>query len=239
MFQFIQRLLERFFGKKDVPAPGNKPVNKPASKPIVKALAPASTKTVTGVSKTGKTISSSIRARAAIAAALIAAASAVGYQGMKTPEAVVLATNSLIKPWEGLVLKSHWDPFAKIWDICYGETKGITAGMTKTKAECEAMLEKRVYEDYYVPLTKRVSGFTKFPISVQATMISGAYNFGVGGMVGSTAMKHAIAGRYREACEAQTAWNKAGGQVVTGLVRRREMGDAQRIGEAELCLSGI
>jgi len=70
-------------------------------------------------------------------------------------------------------------------------------------------------------------------------MISGAYNFGVGGMVNSTAARHASAGRYKEACEAQTAWNKAGGQVVTGLVRRREMGDAQRLGEAELCLSGI
>jgi hypothetical protein len=26
---------------------------------------------------------------------------------------------------------------------------------------------------------------------------------------------------------------------VTGLVRRREMGDAQRLGEAELCVSGL
>lgn len=187
-------------------------------------------------------ISSSKRGKAAIAAAMVAAA-ASGWQGYnsigRTPPAVVLATNSLIKPWEGLVLKSHWDPYAKIWDICYGETKGITAGMTKTKAECEALLEKRVYNDYYLPLTKRVRDFTRFPVSVQAAHISGAYNFGVNGMVNSTAMKFSIQGKFRQACEAQTAWNKAGGQIVNGLVKRREMGDAQRIGEAELCVSGL
>lgn len=202
--------------------------------------ASAKRKEVTGKSRTGKFLTSSMRGRAAILAALALVASTLGYHGLQpTPVSVVLATNSLIKPWEGLVLKPHWDPFAKIWDICYGETKGITAGMVKTKAECEAMLERRVYNDYYLPLTKRVGGFNKFPISVQAVMISGAYNFGVAGMANSSAMSLASAGRYREACEAQTAWNKAGGQVVTGLVRRREMGDAQRIGEAELCLSGL
>lgn len=207
-----------------------------AAEPVM--VPPGSGKTVTGISKTGKKISSSARARAAIAAAVMAAGSLIGYNVSQPPAAVILATDVLIKPWEGLVLKSHWDKFGKRWDICYGETKGISAGMTKTVAECEALLRKRVYNDFYLPLTK-TPGFTKFPVSVQAAMISGAYNFGVGGMIGSSAMKHAIAGRYREACEAQTAWNRAGGGVVEGLVKRREMGDKQRIGEAETCLSGL
>jgi len=191
-------------------------------------------------------ITSSNRGKSAVVAALIAAA-ATGWAGYKTatntPPAVILASNTLIKPWEGLVLKSHWDPFAKIWDICYGETringKPVASGMTKTVQQCEAMLTTRVYNDYYTPLTKQIKGFTSFPVSVQAAQISGAYNFGVGGMVGSRAAKLAIEGKYREACEAQTAWNRAGGQVVTGLVRRRENGDAQRIGEAEVCVSGL
>lgn len=191
-------------------------------------------------------IKPSNRAKSAIAAALIAAAAGAGGYSLtypSTPPAVVLATNSLIKPWEGLVLKSHWDPFAKIWDICYGETringKPVTAGMSFTKAQCEAMLEKRVRNDYFLPISKRIHNFTKFPISVQAAMISGAYNFGVAGMIGSSAARLASAGKYREACEAQTAWNRAGRQIVDGLVKRREMGDAQRIGEAELCVSGL
>lgn len=184
------------------------------------------------------------RAKTAIALGL-AAALAAGYQAIRppsmdnTPPAVTIAVDHLIKPWEGLVLEAHWDPFAKIWDICYGETKGVTKGMKKTKAECEAMLKKRVFNDYYMPLVKQIPGFTNFPVSVQASMISGAYNFGVGAMVKSTAVKLAKQGKWREACEAQTAFNKAGGRVVNGLVKRREMGDAQRIGEAELCVSGL
>jgi len=193
-------------------------------------------------------ITASKRGKAALAAAIVAAGVG-GWQTFKDstpatpPPAVVLATNTLIIPWEGLALKSHWDQFAKIWDICYGETlingKPVQPGMSFTKAECGAMLKRRVFNDYYMPLVRKVPKFTNFPVSVQAAMVSGAYNFGVGGMIGSRAMALALDGKYREACEAQTAWNKAGGQVVNGLVKRREMGDAQRIGEAEVCVSGL
>jgi lysozyme len=190
-------------------------------------------------------ISSSKRGKAVIVAAVIAAASGAWgtYRATKPPASVVLAVDYLIKPWEGLVLTSHWDPFAKIYDICYGETlingKPVTAGMSFTADQCKSMLITRVQRDYYTPLAKQIAGFTSFPTSVQAAEISGAYNFGVGGMVGSRAASLAKQGKYWEACEAQTAWNRAGGQVVNGLVKRREMGDAQRIGEAEICVSGL
>lgn len=194
-------------------------------------------------------IVSTKRGKAAIAAAIVAAG-AGGWFRLKDstpstpPPAVVLATESLIIPWEGLQLTSHWDKFAKIWDICYGETeypKGtpIRPGMKFTQAQCKDILKQRVFRDYYLPIRSRIPNFDKFPVSVQASMVSGSYNFGVGGMVNSRAAKLASQGKYREACEAQTAWNKAGGQIVRGLVLRREMGDAQRLGEAELCVSGL
>ncbi|QXC49521.1 lysozyme [Agrobacterium salinitolerans] len=171
----------------------------------------------------------------------IRAAIARGY----TPPAVQLAIDKLIKPWEGIHLTAYRD-IVGVPTICWGETKGVTMGMRKTLAECDAMLRKRVIEDYYLPLVDNGRGFLKAPDSVQASMISGAYNFGVGstnprrGQLGSTAMFiHIPKGEYRKACEAQTAWNKAGGRVVRGLVNRREMGDAQRLGEAELCVSGL
>lgn len=188
------------------------------------------------------------RSIAAIATA-IALATAGGWHStrdtsIKTlPPAVILATDTLITPWEGLVLKSHWDSYAKIWDICYGNTringKPVTAGMSFTKAECQEIARQQIFNEYYLPLVQRIKGFEKMPVGVQASMISGAYNFGVNGMVNSTAAKRHMAGRYREGCEAQTAWNKAGGQVVRGLVLRREMGDKQRQGEAEVCVSGL
>lgn len=185
------------------------------------------------------------RATSAIAA-ILSIATALGGVLMVSrpgekpvPASVRLAVDKLIKPWEGLVLRSHWDKYAGIWDICYGETKGIGPNMTKTVAECDAMLIRRVVDDYYTPLTKCIAVFDTKPISLQASLISGAYNFGVAASCRSTAARLTREGSYRQACEAQTAFNKAGGQVVNGLVKRREMGDAQRIGEAELCVSGI
>ena len=161
-----------------------------------------------------------------------------------TPPAVQLAIDRLIKPWEGVHLTAYRDIVGKE-TICWGETKGVRMGMRKTLEECDVMLKQRVIQDYYLPLVDKGKNFVNAPVSVQASMISGAYNFGVGtvkprsGQLGSTAMRHVAAGNWRAACEAQTAWNKAGGKVVRGLVLRREMGDAQRLGEAELCVSGL
>lgn len=168
------------------------------------------------------------------------------------PVSVVLATEKLIKPWEGLVLKSHWDRFAKIYDIGYGETringKPVPPNLTITEKQAENMLMRRVYEDYYVPIANCAPNLKNAPDSVKASMISGAYNFGVGrrggkGWCGSSMALKIDASEWRAACEAQTAYNKAGigeeRRVVDGLVKRREMGDAQRIGEAELCVSGL
>jgi GH24 family phage-related lysozyme (muramidase) len=185
------------------------------------------------------------RGQAAIAAAI--AASMAGAGALVTrdnpPPAVVLATDSLIKPWEGLVLTAHYDTFAKIYDICHGETlingKPVKPGMKFTPQQCDDILKRRVYDDYYLPIMKCAPNLKNAPISVQASAISGAYNFGVGGWCGSSMARKVRSGEWRAACEAQTAWNKAGGQIVGGLVRRREMGDAQRLGEAELCVSGL
>lgn len=162
-----------------------------------------------------------------------------------TPPAVQLAIDKLIKPWEGVHTVAYKD-IVGVWTICWGETKGVRPGMRKTLAECDDMLRTTVINDYYLPLIDKGRNFVNAPYSVQASMISGAYNFGTGsvqprrGQLGSTAMfVHIPAGNWQKACEAQTAWNKAGGRVVRGLVLRREMGDAQRMGEAELCVSGI
>jgi lysozyme len=153
--------------------------------------------------------------------------------------AVALATTALIQPWEGLVLTSHWDRYAKIWDICYGETKGVSAGMRKTPEECKEMLDKRVMRDFYLPLTRCISGFDDKPLSWKATAVSLAYNVGTGAVCSSTAARLAREGKYTESCQAMTRFNRAGGQVVAGLRNRREYGDAERLGELELCLEGL
>ncbi|QIB32624.1 lysozyme [Ancylobacter pratisalsi] len=185
------------------------------------------------------------RASVALAAVMAAALSIGGLWyvaapgGKQYPAAVVLAVEHIIKDWEGLRLTSYRD-MVGVWTICWGETKGVRAGMRKTRPECEAMLYERVDRDYYGAIAKCAApNFAKAPVSVQASMISGAFNFGVGAWCRSTASRMIRAGKWREACDAQTAFNRAGGRVVNGLVKRREMGDAFRIGEGELCVTGV
>lgn len=131
-------------------------------------------------------ITSSKRGKAAIVAVLagISAGTYSAYDryatAAKMDPAVILSVEKAIIPWEGLVLKSHWDPFAKIWDICYGETKGIGPSMTKTRAECKDILLRRVHDDYYQSIIVCSPNLLKSPVSVRASMISGSYNFGVG-----------------------------------------------------------
>ena len=103
------------------------------------------------------------RGKAAVAAA-VAAVIGVTASALpaKEPVAVTMAVNHLIKPWEGLRTTAYKD-MVGVWTICYGETKGVKAGMSKTPAECSAMLSQRVVADYYTPLTKCVDGFTNPP----------------------------------------------------------------------------
>lgn len=155
-----------------------------------------------------------------------------------TPPAVRLAVDTIIKGWEGLRLTAYRDAVG-VWTIGYGETQGVRPGMTITRAEAEAMLERRVLRDYYLPLVDGIAGFAAAPDSVQAALTSGAYNYGTRRALRSDAAGLISKGKYREACDAMTVYNRAGGKVLPGLVARREMGDRYRIGEGELCVSGL
>ncbi|TDW20388.1 GH24 family phage-related lysozyme (muramidase) [Rhizobium azibense] len=156
-----------------------------------------------------------------------------------TPPAVLMAVE-VIKDWEGLRTTAYLDRLPKkpVWTVCYGETLGVKQGDHYTPAECEAKLIKRVTRDYFLPLVDGVKNFTLAPDSLQASLTSGGYNYGVNGAKKGRAAGFITEKKWRQACDAATAWNKAGGVLLKGLVNRREMGDRDRIGEGELCVSG-
>lgn len=204
-------------------------------------------------------ITSSKRGRAAVLAGIMAAA-ATGWTTYKasvpavTPAAIHRAVDKgirppaveialeLIKPWEGLRTRAYLDSIG-VPTICIGETmvggKPVRLGMTMTEEQCKAMFITRVTRDFYLPLVDKLDGFVDAPDSVQAAAISIAYNAGTGVLTRptSTAGRFITARKYPEACAALTAFNRAGGKVLPGLVARREMGDKSRVGEAEVCLS--
>ena len=54
------------------------------------------------------------------------------------------------------------------------------------------------------------------------TLVSFAFNLGVGNLKKSTLLKKFNAGDIQGAALQFKSWNKAGGKVLTGLTRRRE-----------------
>ncbi len=189
------------------------------------------------------------RGKAAIASVV---AAAVGgfvtiFGAYKVPDDVALAVK-IIQPWEGRSLKAYNDTLAKppVWTICDGDTENVRPGMVETPAGCDKRLATKLVRDYREPVASCVGNWSKQPLSWRASIISLSWNVGIGATCRSTAVRIVKdANRlgykpdYKASCEAATAFNKAGGRRLPGLVARRENGDAQRIGEAELCVSGL
>lgn len=133
------------------------------------------------------------------------------------------AALDLIKEFEGLSLAAYLCP-AGVWTIGYGHTSRagepkVTPGMTIGEDRAEAILRRdlRVFEDAVDravnrPMTENQRG----------AFVSLCYNIGAGAFAKSTAVKRFNAGDVHGAAEAMTWWNKAGGKVLRGLVRRRE-----------------
>jgi lysozyme len=141
--------------------------------------------------------------------------------------ALSLATPEIMR-WEG----KRNDPYRDIvgvLTVCYGETQGPMRRYSD--AECSTMLNKRVEADYAKPILKCVPGFADRPYPFAAS-ISLSYNIGVKAFCGSTAARRFNARNWAGGCDALLPWNKAGGKVVNGLVRRREA-------ERKLCLKGV
>jgi lysozyme len=95
----------------------------------------------------------------------------------------------------------------------------VHRGLTITKAEADDLLALDLgkYE-------KAVSDLlTKEPTENQfAAMVSLCYNIGPGNFAKSTVCKAFNAGKIGESADAFRRWNKAGGKILNGLVRRRE-----------------
>lgn len=124
----------------------------------------------------------------------------------------------LIKSFEGLELKAYLCP-AKVWTIGYGSTgPHVKQGMVITEAEAEALLRKDLAR-FEASVAKAVPNATQSQFDA---MVSLAFNIGTAGFEKSTVARKAAAGDHSGAAAAFALWNKGGGKVLTGLVRRRE-----------------
>lgn len=128
----------------------------------------------------------------------------------------------LIKRFEGLRTKAYRDPVG-IWTIGYGHTSAagppdVHEGLKITAAEAEAILhrdlekfENAVLAEVTVPLNEN-----QF-----AALVSFAFNVGIAGFRRSSVLARVNAGNHEKVPQRLKLWNKAGGKVLRGLVRRR------------------
>ena len=134
------------------------------------------------------------------------------------------ATLDLIKQYEGCKLTAYQD-IVGVWTIGYGTTAMADVGIIPSKG-------LTITQDRAEDLLRQ--GVDKFAATVDAMItasinanefgacVSLAYNIGPNAFAKSTVLRKLNAGNKQEASEAFKMWNKAGGEVIKGLVNRRE-----------------
>jgi lysozyme len=125
---------------------------------------------------------------------------------------------TLVTHFEGLRLTSYQDSVG-VWTIGYGHTgANVRAGQTITQDQATQFLE-----DDLEHAASGVDGCVKVAISAnqRGALTSFAYNLGVGNLKSSTLLRLLNSGDYAGAADQFPRWNKAGGQVLAGLVKRR------------------
>tara|TARA_R100001129_G_C5279875_1_gene236572 strand:+ start:101 stop:544 length:444 start_codon:yes stop_codon:yes gene_type:complete len=125
---------------------------------------------------------------------------------------------SLIKKFEGCKLEAYYDA-VDVLTIAYGRTKGVKAGDTCTQEQADAWLEEELNE---------YGGYVNDAVEVDLeqnqfdALVAWTYNLGPTNLNKSSMLVEINNKNWDEVPHQIKRWNKAGGQVLQGLVRRRE-----------------
>tara|TARA_R110001632_G_scaffold50826_1_gene126745 strand:+ start:80 stop:523 length:444 start_codon:yes stop_codon:yes gene_type:complete len=125
---------------------------------------------------------------------------------------------SLIKRFEGCELKAYRCP-ANVWTIGYGHIKDVKEGDEITKEEAEYMLQEEMieYEGY-------INDLVKVPLEqcMYDALVAWVFNLGPTNFSSSSLLRVLNEKKYEEVPYEIKRWNKAGGEVLNGLIRRRK-----------------
>ena len=135
---------------------------------------------------------------------------------------------SLIKSFEGCELTAYRCS-ANVPTIGFGHTAGVSDGDTCTQEEAENMLAEDLeeFEDYVKNYVESELQQNEFDALVART-----YNLGPANQKESTMHKELNSGNFEEVPRQMKRWNRAGGEVLDGLIRRREAESRLFKGEA-------
>tara|TARA_Y100001938_G_C8049148_1_gene410659 strand:+ start:80 stop:526 length:447 start_codon:yes stop_codon:yes gene_type:complete len=125
---------------------------------------------------------------------------------------------SLIKKFEGCELEAYLCP-AGVWTIGYGHTKDVKEGDKINRDEADYLLQEEMieYESY-------INDFVEVPLEQNQfdALCSWVYNLGPTNLKNSTMLKVLNEEKYSDVPQEIKRWNKAGGEVLDGLIKRRE-----------------
>ena len=125
---------------------------------------------------------------------------------------------SLIKKFEGCELEAYLCP-AGVWTIGYGHTKDVKEGDKINKDEADYLLQEEMieYESY-------INDFVEVPLEQNQfdALCSWVYNLGPTNLKNSTMLRVLNEEKYADVPQEIKRWNKAGGEVLDGLIKRRE-----------------
>ena len=121
----------------------------------------------------------------------------------------------LIKKYEGCRLTAYKCP-GDVWTIGWGHTSGVYEGQTITQEEADRLFleDVKIYSNAVEKYQERFN-FTQNQFDA---LTSFAYNCGVGAL----ANVMSVCNTKKEIAEECKLYNKGGGVVLAGLVRRRE-----------------
>lgn len=122
----------------------------------------------------------------------------------------------LIKSFEGLLLESKQDVVG-VWTIGYGHTSGVKKGMKITESDAENYLLEDL-KRFENAVNKLLTHY-KLNQNEFDALVSFTYNLGEGNLTKLTKNNTRNKGQI---ADAMLLYNKAGGQVLKGLVRRRQ-----------------
>ncbi len=125
---------------------------------------------------------------------------------------------ALIKKFEGCELEAY-QCSANVWTIGYGHTRGVEEGDTCSQEDAESMLvaDLEEFEGY-------VNDIVQCPLEQNQfdALVAWTYNLGPTNLRESTLLIRLNDQDYHDVPTQIRRWNKAGGKVLDGLVRRRE-----------------
>lgn len=126
---------------------------------------------------------------------------------------------ALTKQFEGCKLSAYQDQVG-VWTIGYGHTgAGVASGLTITQDQADALLTSDI-----AAAATFVNQIVTVPLQQNQfdALVDFVFNLGRTRFGGSTLLKNLNTGDFAGAAAQILVWDHAGGQVVAGLLRRRQ-----------------